>query len=106
MPTTRNRGRDFPTHGVAASIAILTYACVGARHQHESERQGHVSRGPPEADAAKKPELHEARELAPRNFVGHATVRDDIAAPNLATLGSEPEYLILKLWNRLLGGSV
>ena len=52
---------------------------------------GHI-----EADTAKKPEIHEARERAPRDFVGDAAPRDNVAASNFATLGSDPEHLVLQ----------
>jgi hypothetical protein len=50
----------------------------------------------PNCPPAKKPKIHELRERAPRDFVGRATLRDDVAAPNFAMLGSDPEHLVLQ----------
>ena len=39
--------------------------------------------------------MHEARELAPRDFVRHAAARDDVAAPHLAPLGRTPALRVI-----------
>ena len=47
--------------------------------------------------------MHQARERAPRDFVGDAALRDDVAAPDFTTLGGDPEHLVLQPAQHRLG---